>query len=81
MMPRPGRSASPPGALFRHVDGQGTEWTLGLLSAGGYVSFAAERDALEAGGGGAPAPLARIVIIAAGPITNLNVASSCSSGF
>jgi hypothetical protein len=44
-----------------------------LLPAGGCVSFASECDALEAGGDAAQARLARIVIIAAGPITNLIV--------
>ena len=60
--------------LFRRRDARGTEWTLALLPAGGFVSFPGERDRSTRGSYAARSPLTRMAIIAAGPAVNLFLA-------
>jgi regulator of sigma E protease len=60
--------------LARRTDAKGTEWTLSLLPVGGYVGFEGENDVTRSGSYAARSPLARMVIIMAGPAANIGVA-------
>ena len=61
-------------ALAQHTDRRGTEWRLAPFPIGGYVTFPDEHDPSQQCGYAAQPPLARMAIIAAGPLTNLLVA-------
>jgi regulator of sigma E protease len=60
--------------LVQWTDRRGTVWSLSLLPMGGYVSFPGEESAAEKGGYLSRPPLARMAIIAAGPMANILVA-------
>jgi regulator of sigma E protease len=60
--------------LARRTDAKGTEWTLSLLPVGGYVGFEGQNDVTRSGSYAARSPLARMVIIMAGPAANIGVA-------
>ena len=66
--------------LVEWTDRRGTVWSLSLLPMGGYVSFPGEQSATEEGGYLSRPPLARMVIIAAGPIANILVAIGIYAG-
>ena len=61
-------------------DRRGTLWILSLLPMGGYVAFPGEHDAKEKSGYLSRPPVARMAIIAAGPIANILVAIGIYAG-
>ena len=66
--------------LVQWTDRRGTVWSLSLLPMGGYVSFPGEQNPTEKGGYLSRPPLARMAIIAAGPMANILVAIGIYAG-
>jgi regulator of sigma E protease len=66
--------------IFEWTDRQGTVWSFSMLPMGGYVSFPGEHSATENGGYLSRPPLARMAIIAAGPLANILVAIAIYAG-
>ena len=66
--------------LVQCTDRRGTVWSLSLLPMGGYVSFPGEQNPTEKGGYLSRPPLARMAIIAAGPMANILVAIGIYAG-
>jgi regulator of sigma E protease len=62
------------------TDRRGTVWSFSMLPMGGYVSFPGEHDVNEKGGYLSRPPLARMAIIAAGPLANILVAIAIYAG-
>ena len=62
------------------TDRRGTVWSFSMLPIGGFVSFPGEHDASTKGGYLSRPPLARMAIIAAGPLANILVAIAIYSG-
>jgi regulator of sigma E protease len=66
--------------IFEWTDRQGTVWSFSMVPMGGYVSFPGEHSATENGGYLSRPPLARMAIIAAGPLANILVAIAIYAG-
>jgi regulator of sigma E protease len=66
--------------LIEWTDHRGTVWSFSMLPMGGYVSFPGEHSATENGGYLSRPPLARMAIIAAGPLANILVAIAIYAG-
>jgi regulator of sigma E protease len=66
--------------IVEWTDRRGTVWSFSMLPMGGYVSFPGEHSANESGGYLSRQPLARMAIIAAGPLANILVAIAIYAG-
>ena len=66
--------------IVEWTDRRGTLWMLSMFPMGGYVSFPGENNATEKGGYLNQPPLARMAIIAAGPLANILVAVGIYAG-